>query len=146
MALWLSAGGSLVHSHAHAAAEHLDWQRGSGFRSAPVNFSVSNKAGFTLFTPSQTGITFTNSLPEQRHLTNQILLNGSGVAAGDVDGDGWCDLYFCRMDGRNALYRNLGNWKFEDVTESAGVACANISATGCALVDLDGDGDLDGEG
>src|SRR5262245_1571222 len=85
MALWFSADGSLLRSQ--AAAEHPNWQPGSGFRSTPVNVSVSSKAGFTLLTPSQTGITFTNFLPEQRHLTNQILLNGSGVAAGDVDGD-----------------------------------------------------------
>ena len=76
-------------------------------------------------------------------MTNQILLNGSGVAAGDVDGDGLCDLYCCRMGGPNVLYRNLGNWKFEDVTKTAGVACEGLDATGAALVDLDGDGALD---
>src|SRR5262249_43413402 len=49
---------------------------------------------------------------------NQNLLNGAGVAAGDFDGDGWCDLYFCGLGGRNALYRNLGNWRFQDVTDA----------------------------
>src|SRR5204862_1015120 len=60
-----------------------------------------------------------------------------------MDGDGWCDLYFCGMEGRNALYRNLGNWRFEDVTASAGVACEGQYSTGAALVDVDGDGALD---
>jgi hypothetical protein len=60
-----------------------------------------------------------------------------------VDGDGSCDLYFCRTDGANVLYRNLGNWKFEEVREAAGAACANLTSTGCALADLDGDNDLD---
>jgi hypothetical protein len=100
-------------------------------------------AGFTLLPPSATGITFSNSLPLSISVTNQILLDGSGVAAGDVDGDGWCDLYFCAIDGRNTLYRNLGNWQFQDITEQAGVGCKGLRSTGAAFADLDGDGDLD---
>jgi hypothetical protein len=121
----------------------LDWEQGAGVRRAILKVSSAAKAGFTSMLPSSTGIHFTNSLPYERYKTNQILLNGSGVAAGDVDGDGWCDLYFCRLEGDNVLYRNLGGWRFEDVTSSAGVACPNMDATGAALVDLDGDGDLD---
>ncbi len=90
-----------------------------------------------------TGIHFTNSIAEARFRTNQILLNGSGVAAGDVDGDGKCDLYFGGLDGPNALYRNLGNWRFEDITAFSGVACQGMDVTGVALADLDGDRDLD---
>jgi hypothetical protein len=82
-------------------------------------------------------------LPETISITNQILLDGSGVAAGDIDGDGWCDLYFCAIDGRNTLYRNLGNWKFEDITDQAGVGCEGLRSTGAVFADLDGDGKLD---
>ncbi|MFN0066934.1 MAG: FG-GAP-like repeat-containing protein [Limisphaerales bacterium] len=74
---------------------------------------------------------------------NQILLNGSGVAAGDVDGDGWCDLYFCGLDGPNALYRNLGGWRFEEVAAASGVDCPALDSTGALLADLDGDTNLD---
>src|SRR4051812_48328225 len=88
--------------------EKLDWQMAHGYRSAALRISSSGEAGFTLLPSNQTGILFTNSISEHRHLTNQILLNGSGVAAGDVDGDGWCDLYFCGLEGANVLYRNLG--------------------------------------
>src|SRR5260221_14554319 len=109
-----------------------EWQSGPGFRSAELVVPKSGKTGFTLLAPSATGIIFSNTVPESVHLTNQILLNGSGVAAGDVDGDGWCDLYFCAMDGRNRLYRNLGNWRFEDITDQAGVACAGLRSTGAA--------------
>src|SRR3989475_2757201 len=120
-----------------------DWQVEAGYRSAPLPVPQVGKAGFAMLPSSVTGITFTNFLPEQRHLTNQILLNGSGVAAGDIDGDGRCDLFFCHLGGPSALYRNLGNWKFEDITVKAGVACSNLDATGAAFADLDGDGDLD---
>src|SRR3954451_11377573 len=101
----------------------------------PLKVDSSGKPGFTLLSPAITGITFTNRLAQERHLTNQILLNGSGVAAGDVDGDGRCDLYFCGLDGPNKLYRNLGKWKFQDITETAGVACADLDATGAVLAD-----------
>src|SRR5439155_9984718 len=43
----------------------------------------------------------------------------------------------------NVLYRNLGGWKFEDITESAGVACADQYSTAAVFADVDGDGDLD---
>lgn len=50
-----------------------------------------------------------------------------------MDGDGWCDLYFCGSDGPNALYRNRGDWQFEDITATAGVGCDGQASTGTAL-------------
>ena len=91
----------------------------------------------------RTGILFTNVLDRERSLTNQIYLNGSGVALGDVDADGWCDIYLCGLDHANVLYRNLGNWKFENITASAGVACADQASTGAVFADVNGDGHLD---
>ncbi len=90
-----------------------------------------------------TQVSFTNLLPESRFLTNQILPNGSGVTAGDIDGDGRCDLFFSGLGGGSRFYRNLGNWKFEDVTERAGVACPDMDATGALFADVDGNRSLD---
>jgi len=120
-----------------------EWHAGLGFRSSQLSVSRSGRAGFELLPSTTTAILFSNTLPESISITNQILLDGSGVAAGDIDGDGWCDLYFCAIDGRNTLYRNLGNWKFEDITDRAGVGCAGLRSTGAAFADLDGDGKLD---
>jgi len=128
---------------AQTAVFAQSWQSGPGYRFKLLTIPPGGKTGFTLLPPQQTGVGFTNLLPESRLLTNQILPNGSGVAAGDVDGDGWCDLFFCGLGGGSRLYRNLGNWRFEDITERAGVACPNLDATGATFADVDGDGDLD---
>lgn len=69
--------------------------------------------------------------------------HGSGVAAADVDGDGWVDLYFGNQIGGNQLWRNLGGGKFANITESAGVAVKGRVTAGVAFADLDNDGDPD---
>jgi hypothetical protein len=120
-----------------------EWHGEPGYRSLALSVTTGGKPGFTPLAKSATGITFTNLLPQWRHLTNQVLLNGAGVALGDVDGDGWCDVYLCNLTGANALYRNLGNWRFTDIAPAAGVACQGLTSSGAALVDLDGDTDLD---
>lgn len=118
-------------------------ENGPGYRFWPLQVPGSGRTGFTLCTAAATGIDFTNRLSLERSMTNHVLLNGSGVAAGDVDGDGLADLYFCGLDSDNRLYRNLGGWKFQDVTEVAGVACPKLDATGALMADIDGDADLD---
>jgi hypothetical protein len=119
------------------------WKTEGGLRFLEVSPTGSAGTGFVSLSSVQAGIAFTNELPFARYRTNQILLNGSGIAAGDVDGDGWCDVYFCGIDRPNALYRNLGNWRFEEIAGKAGVRCEGLSSTGAALVDFDGDRDLD---
>ncbi len=120
-----------------------DWKIGAGMRWQALPVATAGKDGFSEHPPAQTGITFANELPDSVSLTNQILLNGSGVAAGDIDGDGRCDLFFCGINRPSVLYRNLGGWKFQDVTAEAGVACAGQHSTGAVFADVDGDGDLE---
>jgi hypothetical protein len=72
---------------------------------------------------------------------------GTGVAIGDYDGDGRPDLFVVSKTESCRLFRNLGNWKFEDVTEKAGVGDAGEAAAvwkqGATFVDVDNDGRLD---
>lgn len=67
----------------------------------------------------------------------------NGISVGDVDDDGFDDLYVCQPGGLpNRLFRNRGDGTFEDITESAGVGV--IENTACALfVDVDNDGRQD---
>jgi hypothetical protein len=126
-----------------AAPLAADWQPTRHGRWLALTVPQSDRVGFVSMDPAATGLQFTNALAAERYLTNTMLLNGSGVAAGDVDGDGWCDLYFCTLDGSNALFRNLGNWRFENITTQAGVALRDVIATGAVLADIDNDRDLD---
>ena len=70
--------------------------------------------------------------------------SGGGVTIGDVDGDGLPDVFLTRpLDGAR-LYRNLGGFKFEDITTSAGLKQPDGQwPTGASFADIDNDGDLD---
>src|SRR5207247_2787748 len=59
------------------------------------------------------------------------------------DGEGQCDLVFCNLEGSCGLFRNLGNWRFEDVTRLVGVGCANQVSRAAVFAELNGDGSLD---
>ena len=115
---------------------------GGNARLEALKVEATGKTGFRAMPGRETGLVFTNRLTGDYSLTNAVPHNGSGVALGDVDGDGRVDVYLCALQGANALFRNLGNWRFEPM--DAGVAaCADQSSTGAAFADVDGDGDLD---
>ena len=124
-------------------APSFEWHAVPGHRAAALPVPAEGSSGFTLLPAQSAGINFTNLLSDQAAAQNRILESGSGVALGDIDGDGWCDIYFCRLEGPNVLYRNLGNWRFEDITEAAGVACPDQYSTGALFADVDGNGTLD---
>jgi hypothetical protein len=102
---------------------------------------------FEKLDPNDTGIHFANELPEDTsfNILNYLYYyNGGGVAAGDVNNDGLPDLFFTSNLGPDRLYLNRGNYRFEDVTERAGVAgIAGGWTTGVTMADVNGDGHLD---
>ncbi len=101
---------------------------------------------FRQLSTEASGISFANTLQPTEDLniiTYLYYYNGGGISAGDIDGDGLIDLFFTSNQGDNALYRNLGNLKFEEITDVAGIARQSGWSTGSSFTDFDGDGDLD---
>ena len=66
----------------------------------------------------------------------------TGVAAGDVDGDGFPDLFVTDAFGPARLFRNRGDGTFEEITERSGISITGQMRS-AAFADVDGDGDLD---
>src|SRR4051812_30474768 len=82
---------------ASAWSGQLEWKTEKNYRWASVA-PAEGKTGFTLLGP-ETGIAFTNILDQWQVTSNRVLQNGSGVAIGDIDGDGWQDVFFCALNG-----------------------------------------------
>ncbi len=99
-----------------------------GLQTAPLA-PRSGPPGATMFTslsPQQTGIVAENDYADPKmwaELNQEFALGaiGTGVAAGDFDNDGRPDVFVVSKTGQSRLFRNLGNWKFEDVTAKAGL-------------------------
>ncbi|HEY3113665.1 MAG TPA: CRTAC1 family protein [Gemmatimonadaceae bacterium] len=126
-----------------SAAPPVVWHDEGSYRWRELPAASGDHAGFTELSAKELGIRFVDNVPEDSVLQNRNLALGSGVALGDVDGDGLVDIFLARVGGPSALYKNLGNWKFEDITRASGVELKGRNTLGATLVDIDGDGDLD---
>lgn len=138
----IAIGGALAIGVLAAACTGPEprWNQEQGYRWRPLAVR-SGKAGFTSLTTS--GIQFQNTVSESALVGNRVLAQGAGVALGDIDNDGLVDVFLARTQGCNALYRNRGGWRFEDVAQRAGVAACDRHSSGAAFADVDGNGSLD---
>ncbi len=123
-------------------------ERGPALDHPPVTFTeIAAQAGLRF---RHFPATRSNRLPEDM---------GSGVALGDVDGDGWTDVLLANLAGpmpaagrdakgwdpeagRARLFLNRGDGSFEDPTEASGIDPVAL-ANAAAFCDVDSDGDLD---
>ena len=105
--------------------------------------------------PEYSGIYFKNSLKinfnfavDVKDQNSPIIhypygANSSGVGVGDFNNDGLTDIFFSGNMVSNKLYLNKGSFKFEDVSEQAGISGNGTWGTGVCVADINGDGLLD---
>ncbi len=95
---------------------------------------------------NNSGINFRNDVSDGKK-ENSFLFrnfyNGGGVAIGDINNDGWPDVFMTSNMGENKLYLNKGHMQFDDITAKAGFKQDSMWSTGVTFVDINNDGWLD---
>lgn len=131
---------------------HTTGKKAFLFNPIPVLFiilifaSCGKKKLFTSVSSEHSGIHFNNQIIETDSinvLDFENIYNGAGVGIGDFNNDGLQDIYFAGNMVTNKLYLNKGDFKFEDVTEKAGVNGKDRWCRGVAVVDINNDGRQD---
>ncbi|MES2730548.1 MAG: VCBS repeat-containing protein [Bacteroidota bacterium] len=101
---------------------------------------------FQLQSADSTHIHFVNQVVDSRDFNvfnYRNFYNGGGVAIGDINNDGLADLFLTSNMADNKLYLNKGDFKFQDITQQAGVAGQRAWSTGVTFADVNSDGWLD---
>ena len=101
---------------------------------------------FRLISSEVSGIGFINRITNEKDLNIFLyrnFYNGGGVGIGDINNDCLADIYLISNLGKNRLYLNLGDFKFQDMTASSGTAGEHAWSTGVVMVDINADGLLD---
>jgi len=131
------------------AYRHIDPRRSAS--GAAVEKSALANYGLFLTESSQAaGIHFQHTSPhldaKLDHIKQEVASMGAAVSIVDFDHDGLPDIYVTNSGegSKNALYRNLGGGKFEDVAAQVGLADVNVEGTGVSMGAIWGDYDNDG--
>lgn len=109
-------------------------------------FSCKKHTLFEKISSSHSGIHFNNQIVENDTINPFDIVNiynGGGIGVGDFNNDGLQDLYFTGNVVSNKLYINKGDFKFEDVTDKAGVSGTGRWGRGVSVVDINSDGLMD---
>ena len=113
-----------------------------GVETTKLHIEETGYIGYEEINNKNSNVNFQNNISIDAVAENQVILNGSGVTAGDYDKDGMIDIYFAGLEKNNKLYKNLGNFKFVDVTTKI-LSLDEFESTAVAFADINGDTWLD---
>ena len=99
--------------------------------------------GFVGVAAEDCGVDFRNDLDPLKGAGNRVLFNGSGLALGDLNDDGLPEVFFCAIDGENALFTNRDSWQFQSCALPPSLRNPGVPSRGAVFADVDGDRDLD---
>ncbi len=106
----------------------------------------NNNTLFETLTPEASGISFSNiveNTDEMNIFNYRNFYNGGGVAIGDINNDNLPDVFLIANTGKNKLFLNKGNMKFEDISSKSKTEGTKAFSTGAVMADINGDGLLD---
>src|SRR5271154_6554795 len=109
-------------------------------------FSCKKPTLFQQISSSHSGVHFNNKITENDSINPLDIVNiynGGGIGIGDFNNDGLQDIFFSGNMVPNRLYINKGNFKFEDVTDKAGVGGLGRWGRGVSVIDINNDGLMD---
>lgn len=106
-----------------------------------------SEVSFKQVPSAESGVDFINKVnefdPKINYFSFNQIYSGSGVATGDMNGDGLIDIIFHSSFGGASLYANKGNMKFEKIALDPSLFNMQSAGTGITLVDINQDGLLD---
>lgn len=104
---------------------------------------AQSKSLFSLLPSKTTGITFNNKIEDTRDQNILIYSNfygGAGVGVGDFNRDGLSDLFFAGNLAYDDLYLNQGDFKFKNISKSAGIISDDGWSSSVVVADVNADG------
>jgi hypothetical protein len=108
-----------------------------------LGLSAQDKPLFTLLSPQQSGVTFQNTITDEKDHNILMYSNyygGAGVGVGDFNKDGLPDLFFAGNLVEDELYFNLGDLSFQRANDEAGIADNGGWSSGVVVADINNDG------
>ncbi|WP_116770424.1 VCBS repeat-containing protein [Maribacter litoralis] len=119
-------------------------QTNSNSKEIAVNKKETTKI-FEKITSEHSAIDFSNNLIENVETYENVFnfdyfYNGAGVGVEDINNDGLLDIFFSGNQVDNKLYLNNGNFKFEDISSTAGININKKWCNGVTFVDINNDG------